>query len=56
MMALKPVYKTPKIPIGTKIVEYRDKTVYYYPSGKKFVKHKSKSQVYGKAYDWRSDG
>ena len=55
-MAFKAPYKAPKIPIGTRIVEYRDKTVYYYPSGKKFVKRKSKSQIYGKAYDWRSDG
>lgn len=49
-------YKKPKIPPGTKIIERRDKTIFLYPSGKKFIKHKSKSQIYGKAYDWRSDG
>ena len=45
-----------KFPKGTRIVEERTKTTYYYPSGKKFVKHKSKSQIYGKAYDWTQDG
>lgn len=50
------VPKPPKLPFGTKVVEYRDKTIYHYPSGKKYVKHKSKSQIYGKAYDWSSDG
>lgn len=49
-------YKKTKLPLGTKIIEDRYKTIYLYPSGKKFVKHKSLSQIYGKAYDWRSDG
>lgn len=45
-----------KLPRGTWIEERRDKTIYHYPSGKKFVEHKSKSKIYGSAYDWGSDG
>ena len=55
-MANKKLYKQPKMPLGTKIIEDRYKTIFLYPSGKKFVKHKSKSQIYGKAYDWTCDG
>ena len=43
-------------PIGTTIEFKKDRTVYNYTSGKKYVQYKSKSQTYGKAYDWRSDG
>lgn len=43
-------------PIGTQICFERTKTIYNYPSGKRFVKHKSLSEAYGNAYDWRSDG
>ena len=44
------------VPIGTTIDFLKDKTVYNYPSGKRFVKHKSLSEIYGKAYDFNSDG
>ena len=43
-------------PIGTTIEFKNDRTVYNYPSGKKYVQHKTKSQAFGKAYDWRMDG
>ncbi len=44
------------VPIGTTIDFKTDKTVYSYPSGKTYVKHKSMSETYGKAYDFRCDG
>ncbi len=43
-------------PLGTVVEKRYDRTVYRYPSGKKYVEHKSLSKVYGKAYDWRCDG
>ena len=43
-------------PIGTTIEFKNDRTIYHYCSGKKFVKHKTKSQAFGRAYDWRCDG
>ena len=45
-----------KLPKGTLIEERKDRTIYKYPSGKVFVKHKSLSEIYGKAYDRLSDG
>ena len=45
-----------RAPIGTIIEFKKDRTIYNYLSGKKFVKHKSLSEIYGKAYDFRSDG
>ena len=45
-----------KPPFGTKIIDKKDRTIYKYPSGKTYVKHKTKTQIYGKAYDFRSDG
>ena len=45
-----------KLPKGTIIEERKDRTIYKYPSGKVFVKRKSLSEIYGKAYDWRCDG
>ncbi len=44
------------LPKGTIIDYQKDKIIYKYPSGKTYVKYKTKSQIYGKAYDWRSDG
>ena len=43
-------------PIGTTIEFKKDRTIYNYLSGKKYVKYKTKSQTFGKAYDWRMDG
>ena len=43
-------------PIGTTVEFKNDRTIFNYPSGKKYIKHKTKSETYGKAYDWRSDG
>lgn len=40
----------------TEVIEKRDRTIYKYPSGKTFVRHKTMSEIYGNAYDWRSDG
>ena len=48
--------KKQKLPIGTKIIEKYDRKVYLYPSGKQFVEYKSKSNIFGKAYDWSQDG
>lgn len=45
-----------KLPIGTKVIDRYDRKIYLYPSGKKFVEHKSKSKIFGKAYDWSQDG
>ena len=45
-----------KLPKGTIIEDKKDRTIYKYPSGKTYVKHKSLSEIYGKAYDFRSDG
>ena len=45
-----------KLPIGTKIINKWDRKIYLYPSGKSYVEHKSKSKVFGKAYDWSQDG
>ena len=45
-----------RAPIGTTIEFKKDRTVYHYRSGKTYVEHKTKSQTYGKAYDWRCDG
>ena len=43
-------------PIGTQVCFAPTKTIYNYPSGKQYVKHKTLREIYGKAYDWRSDG
>ena len=43
-------------PIGTTIEFKKDRTIYNSPSGKKYVEHKTKTQSYGKGYDWRCDG
>ena len=48
--------KKHKLPIGTRIIEKYDRKIYLYPSGKKFVEYKSKSKIFGKAYDWSQDG
>ena len=48
--------QNPKRPPGTKVIERKDRRVYLYPSGKSYTEYKSKSEIYGKAYDWRSDG
>ena len=45
-----------RAPIGTLIEFKKDRTIYNYLSGKKFVKYKSLSKTYGKAYNFRSDG
>ena len=45
-----------KLPVGTKVIEKYDRKIYLYPSGKCYVEHKSKSKVFGRAYDWSQDG
>ena len=47
---------TTKLPKGTIVEDKKDRTIYKYPSGKTYVKHKSLSEIYGNAYDFRSDG
>ena len=49
-------FKNKKLPRGTIVENKKDRTIYRYPSGKIYVEHKPLSKIYGKAYDWRSDG
>ena len=34
-----------RLPVGTKVIEYRMKVVYVYPSGKKFVRMKTYEEM-----------
>lgn len=55
-ISTKKLKKKYSAPIGTTIEFKKDKTIYNYPSSKTYVKQKSLSEIYGKAYDWTSDG
>lgn len=41
-----------RYPLGTKIVEYRNRTVFLYPSGKRFVKFKTDQQMAAYINSW----